>query len=219
MLFPIILHQVVFEREDSESIRVFEPHGLFLTLVTDYFALLNEPRRPWLDADALKEKFHRLTASHHPDVTRDAGFDFSTLNAAYNTLRDPKSRVRHLLELEFPAELSRPLQIPPALGDSFMAIGALLQRLDAFLKKQSEAASPLTAALLAPEKFSLIENVEEQLAVVNERHAKLLDELRALDARWDTEKPGARLAEIYQALLFVAKWSDQLREGTMKLHA
>src|SRR2546430_1418750 len=137
----------------------------------DCFAIFDEPRRPWLDTDVLKEKFHALTTAHHPDVTTDDRVDFAALNAAYNTLRDPRARLRHLLELEAPGELSRPQQIQSALADLFMHIGALLHRLDIFLKKQSEAASPLAAALLAPEKFSLRDEIEKQLAIIEQHHA------------------------------------------------
>ena len=45
--------------------------------MTDHFATLGEPRRPWLDAEALKEKFHRLSGTVHPD--RVHGADEATL--------------------------------------------------------------------------------------------------------------------------------------------
>ena len=38
----------------------------------DYFALLNEPRRPWLDADLLKQKFLALASDLHPDRVHNA---------------------------------------------------------------------------------------------------------------------------------------------------
>ena len=40
--------------------------------MTDYFALLNEPRRPWLDADLLKQTFLTLSAGAHPDKIHSA---------------------------------------------------------------------------------------------------------------------------------------------------
>jgi hypothetical protein len=35
--------------------------------MTDYFALLQTPRRPWVDAEKLKENFQLLSARVHPD--------------------------------------------------------------------------------------------------------------------------------------------------------
>jgi DnaJ-domain-containing protein 1 len=189
------------------------------TFVTDHFAIFNEPRRPWLDPEALKEKFHALTSEHHPDVARDAAVDFAALNAAYNTLLDPRARLRHLLELESPEALARSRQIPGAIADLFVQIGKQRQALDAFLRKQSEAASPLARALLAPEKFAALEELENVLATLNDHQSRFLDELRSLDATWQRDKPGAlpRLAEIFQGLSYVSKWTEQVREGIVKL--
>ena len=33
----------------------------------DYFALLEEERRPWIDPEKIKETFHRLSREQHPD--------------------------------------------------------------------------------------------------------------------------------------------------------
>ena len=41
--------------------------------MTDYFALLNEPRRPWLDPEPLKDKFLALSATVHPDRVHNLG--------------------------------------------------------------------------------------------------------------------------------------------------
>jgi hypothetical protein len=36
--------------------------------MTDYFALLQQPRQPWLEPEQLKQKYQQLTlASHRPD--------------------------------------------------------------------------------------------------------------------------------------------------------
>jgi hypothetical protein len=34
----------------------------------DHFAALSEPRRPWLDLEKLKNRFHILAAARHPDT-------------------------------------------------------------------------------------------------------------------------------------------------------
>ena len=78
----------------------------------DYFALLRTPRRPWLDADSIKQTFFTLSAELHPDRvhTADAAEKHTAnersaeLNAAYQCLREPRERLRHLLELELRAQ-------------------------------------------------------------------------------------------------------------------
>jgi curved DNA-binding protein CbpA len=74
----------------------------------DNFALLGQPRLPWLDPVALKAAFLEQSARLHPDRVQAAGAEekaaatarFAELNAAYNCLREPKERLLHLLELE-----------------------------------------------------------------------------------------------------------------------
>ena len=121
--------------------------------MTDCFALLGEPRRPWLDPDALKEKFHKLGAAHHPDVAKTNDVDFSAINAAYVTLLDPKSRIRHLLELEFPDAPARDLQAPPPdILAIFETVARERREATDFFKKRATLQSPLEIALAAPEK-------------------------------------------------------------------
>src|SRR5271169_2956497 len=98
--------------------------------MTDNFALLSELRRPWLDTNALKQKFLALSASAHPDKIHSAGEleksgaakSFAELNAAYNCLAEPKSRLLHLLELELGAKPKEIQQIPAALADLFAEV-------------------------------------------------------------------------------------------------
>ena len=119
--------------------------------MTDYFAALNEPRRPWLDAEALKKKFLSLSADAHPDrvhtlppAEREAATrHYAELHAAYNCLRDAKQRLRHLLELERgikPAEIQ---DIPESLMGFFMEVGRLCREVDSFLAEKAKVTSPL----------------------------------------------------------------------------
>ena len=182
----------------------------------DAFTLFDLPRRPWLNADRLKDEFHRRSATQHPDAGGDAD-GFTQLNAAHQILRDPVARVRHLLELEAPATLASAQAIPPDLAEVFMQIGALRRALDVFWKRNAQASSPLARALLAPDKIALRTNVESLIESVAGRHTGVLDELRALDETWKTARPTTRLAEILYSLSFLGKWEDQLRNDLLKL--
>jgi hypothetical protein len=83
----------------------------------DHFALLEQPRKPWLDVDLLKEKYHALARVSQPD---------EKLNEAYRVLRDPKSRLEYLLG---PNERTSD-SVPNELVDLFMAIAPVLHKID-----------------------------------------------------------------------------------------
>ena len=117
----------------------------------DYFALLDEPRRPWLDADRLKKKFLTISATAHPDRVHtatpaekeSANQRFTELNAAFNCLREPKDRLRHLLELELGAKPKDLQEIPPDLADLFLEVARLRQEASAVIAEKAKTTSPM----------------------------------------------------------------------------
>src|SRR5882724_876065 len=119
--------------------------------MTDCFALLEEAHRPWLDPDSLKQKFLTLSALVHPDRAHNsneteknaAHLRYMEMNAAYNCLRDPKERLRHLLELERGARPNDLQQIPPDLMDVFMEVSRICRDTDSFLTEKAKVSSPL----------------------------------------------------------------------------
>lgn len=189
-------------------------------MITDCFALLNESRRPWLDPDALKEKFHALTAAHHPDVAGGSGVDFTALNTAYQTLRDPKTRLRHLLELEFPEKLTaQQQQVPDDILSLFSLMGKHRQTIDGFLAKQAKAKTPLERALLASEKNACCKSAKKTLAMLAQKQEGILMQLQFIDTVWADDKANSAnaLLDIYQGISYVGKWIDQAREDAMKM--
>lgn len=186
----------------------------------DHFAALDQPRRPWLEAGALKDCFHRLSTMLHPDVpgTGDAA-RFAALNAAYATLRDPAARVRHLFEIEAPAPPALSPAPPAELADLFMRQAALHQRLTAFRAQRAAAANPLARALLAGEVASLRRDAESAQTHLDTAHEQRLSDLRALDARWSLRDPARydQLAAVQRQLAFLGKWRAQLREALFQL--
>lgn len=184
--------------------------------MTDYFALLGQPRHPWLDPDILKDAFHRLAATLHPDAT-GSGDDaaFSELNSAYSALRDPALRLRHLLELEHPGALATAREIPAGLADLFMRIGGARRRLDAFLERERAADSALARAMLAAEKRHIRADWSELKTTVDAAHSTELDRLQTLDQSGSAS--GEKLAGLHQQFAYLSRWTAQIREATLAL--
>ena len=198
------------------------PRGIACTqsqCMPDHFATLAQLRRPWIDEAALKDAFHRASAQQHPDIAVGSGDNAAALNAAYAVLRDPATRLRHLLELEWPDAQSAPAGIAPEIADLFGNIAALRQTGTALAKKEAAAQSPLARALLAGEHAVHRHELETALANLAAAETAALEELRALDAAWDerNETTRNRLAAVQQRFAFLAKWQAQLREDLFRL--
>lgn len=196
-------------------------------MADDFFAWLGVPRRPWLDPEEVKDRFHALSREHHPDQ-QAAGSNpetdaaFARLNTAQAALRDPKTRLRCLLELEHPEiKVSGPAAVPGTLADLFAPTLELMQKIDALLAKKAAVQSALARALLAREEFGLQEAAQERMAALETLHATALEELRAFDVRWEPRPPDAAeaLHAFYQRFAYLSRWTDQLRERLFQLGA
>jgi hypothetical protein len=184
----------------------------------DHFAAFTLPRRPWLDSEVIKNRFHELSAQQHPDVAAaGTSNDFSRLTKAYAVLREPGARLRHLLELEYP-EVPTPQQIPPGLAEHFMTVATLQREIQVFAHQQSSATS-LTRALAASEGFSLQRDVEKAITILDLQLTRALELLRAEDQLWEKRdaETGRRLALLHQELAFLTKWTADLRERLLSL--
>jgi DnaJ-domain-containing protein 1 len=202
--------------------------------MVDYFSLLNEPRRPWLDPDALKQKFISLSNESHPDrvhnaspaVKDDAQLRSTSLNAAYRCLRDPKDRLRHLLELELGAKPKDIQSIPQDLMDLCLEVSQLCRQTDTFLAEKHAATSPLVHVQI----FERSQDWTEKLMVLqkrlNSRREDLEAELKGIDAGWvNIQGPRAparsttlqRLEQMYRLFSYFARWGGQLQERIVQL--
>lgn len=193
----------------------------------DCFALLSEPRRPWLDPVALKARFLALSARVHPDKAAPAdrnavGATFADLNAAYHCLTEPKSRLLHLLELERghkPADLQ---EIPAALAYSFAEIAAACRSADAFLSERSRATSPLLQVQWFGRGQEWVETLNALQRKLTVFHHRLLETLKTLDLAW-MQNAGSRdgllaqLEDLYRLFGYSNRWHSQIRERLVQL--
>jgi DnaJ-domain-containing protein 1 len=199
--------------------------------MTDNFALLNEPRRPWIDPDALKQKFLGLVSDAHPDRVHNASESekakvtkrYAQLNTAYNCLAESKLRLLHLLELELGAKPKDIQQIPAALADLFAEIAAVSHRADGFLAEKSRVTSPLLQIQLFERGQNWIEKLNALQKKLNEMREKLMNELKSLDQKWIAGDAVSRreilpkLEELYRLFGYFNRWNGQIQERIVQL--
>jgi len=152
----------------------------------DYFSFLGLPRKLTISAPELERRFRELSRKFHPDYyynaspsERLASLERSSyLNDAYRTLRNPVSRVEHLLAIEgLPSSTSNQgtTQVPPALLEEVFALNEELDE----IREQREAGSD-PAALSAR-----LEAARKPIDRKREEHERQLQELSAL---WDSQE-------------------------------
>jgi hypothetical protein len=199
--------------------------------MTDNFALLNEARRPWLDADSLKQKFLALSANLHPDRIHSASESdktdstkkFTELNTAFNCLVEPKQRLLHLLELELGAKPKDIQTIPSALADLFAEVSMVCRSVDGFLAEKGKVTSPLLQVQLFERGQDWVEKLNVLQRKLNELREKLTEELKSLDAQWISADAASRkeilprLEELYRLFGYFNRWHNQIQERVVQL--
>lgn len=199
--------------------------------MTDNFALFDEPRRPWLDLDSLKQKFFVLSAKFHPDKIHSPGDteksagakQFAQLNAAYNCLAEPKSRLLHLLELELGAKPKEIQQIPPALADLFAEVANTCKNADSFLAGKSKVTSPLLQVQLFGRAQEWIEKLNLLREKLDGLRGRLMEELKSLDEKWIADNLESRVGllekmeELYRLFGYFNRWNGQIQERAVQL--
>ena len=203
--------------------------------MTDYFALLEEPRRPWLDPERVREKFLTLSAHAHPDRAHgaseaekgEATQRFAELNAAYNCLREPQKWLLHLLELESGARPGEIQQIAPESMQFFLRVGQLCRDVDAFLAQRGRVIAPVLKVEMFERAQEWLQKVNQLQTVLAARREALEAELNQLDVAWDLAPaagperaralPLAALERLWRDFSYLAKWSAQLQERVAQL--
>jgi molecular chaperone HscB len=137
---------------------------------SDYFAMLELPRKLWFEMSALERKFLQLSWKLHPDNFVNASPEereislrqSSELNDAYRTLRDPIARVEYLLAVEgMRKEGENKQTAPPELLEEVFELNESLDELRAARASRGDTAS-LKQRLEAAEK-----NFQQKLAEVD----------------------------------------------------
>jgi len=204
--------------------------------MSDDFALLDEPRRPWVDPEQLRSKFLRLSTVVHPDhfhavadeEKRALTQQFADLNAAYNRLREPRERLRYLLELELGAKPKDVQRIPPGTMDLFLAVGQLCRDTDTFLAGKAKATSPMLKVSLFEQGLEWTDKLNALQRKINAKRETLDEELKTFNATWESAPavgsparipalPLERLEQVYRVFSYIARWTEQIQERVVQL--
>jgi molecular chaperone HscB len=149
----------------------------------DYFGFLGLPRKLVLDPGELEQRFRELSRRFHPDyyynappAERLASLERSSyLNDAYRALRNPISRIDHLLAVEgLPSVKSEEgaAKVPPGLLEEVFDLN---EELDAIREARESGADPA----------SLRARLQSARAPIDAKRAAHEREVDSLSARWD----------------------------------
>ena len=199
--------------------------------MTDFFALLGQPRQPWLDEDALKAVFHEQSSTLHPDrfhgaddAARElAGRNYSELNSAYQCLREPKDRLAHLLELESGRKPGGIQSVPAEAMKLFAQVGQLCRETDAFLAERAQATSPMLKVRQFERGLDWTDRIQALLKMLNEQREALHAKLRSMNELWAVADAGSiaaslpALEDIHARLSYLNRWMAQLQERFTQL--
>lgn len=174
--------------------------------MTDYFALFQEARRPWLDPEKLKEKYFALVRERPPDAE---------LNEAFRVLGNPQLRLQHLLQLQGVDQNVR-REIPSSLADLFWETGQLLRAVDGWQSKNADTQSALSRALLGGERLKLQEAVRALEARLDAAYETELEKLRTSQLE-NSPNDERNLLQLHDAFAYLTRWRDQVQERRLLL--
>ena len=188
-------------------------------MVSDYFAVLRQPRRPWIDPEQLKQAYQQLTFDRHPDRIEGAepGPEFAEITEAYRVLSNPKLRLQHLLGLE--GIKSESSKIPAEIAELFMNTASLVSQIDQVLQRRDAATTALSKSMLRPEILALQQRASDALNDLNQLYAESLENLQRLNEPWvnDSGQTASELDNFAQRFGYLDKWIGQLREKQFQL--
>jgi molecular chaperone HscB len=154
----------------------------------DYFAFLGLPRRLQIDPKELERRFRELSRQVHPDYfynatpsERLASLERSSyLNDAFRTLRQPVTRIEHLLAIEGlppPRSEEGTAKVPPALLEEVFALN---EELDGIREEREGGAEPAV----------LRERLQAARAPIERKQAEHEARIGTLSREWDERLEG-----------------------------
>jgi curved DNA-binding protein CbpA len=190
--------------------------------MTDFFALFDQPRQPWLEPNVIKEKYHQLTRLAHPDAASSkTDIEFEAINEGYRVLSDTRLRIQHLLALDGRSRRTGESAVPGDLQDLFLEIGPLTQKTQRYLGDTAGASSALTRSLRQSEALELRSRIKRLLDALVHLLESCLAELQKLNEVWEHDRSRAalQLQILHDRMSYLSRWVTQLRELEFQLTA
>ncbi len=188
--------------------------------MNDCFAILALPRTASLDEEKLRHAYAEKSRTAHPDHGGNDVLAAET-NAAFETLRAPEKRLKHLLEIAASetAKQWRTVPLDNAMMNLFSKLGAALEVSAKFVEKKSKAQSALAKALLVNEEMQQREALEQIGFEIERRRSELEQQLPALDVSLvnHDESVWPQVAAMRAKFAYLSKWQTQVRERLLAL--
>jgi hypothetical protein len=167
----------------------------------------------------------------HPDRVHSLGASERTaaqdryieLNAAYQCLRETRSRIRHLLSLELGAAPGDIKQIPEPLMQEFFNVGSECRAADALLKEKEQITSPLLKVAWFQKAQERSDSLLDMARQLGAKRDALVDRAKLIDENWNSlrdERGVAELKElenVHHGLGFYERWMAQIQERITQL--
>jgi curved DNA-binding protein CbpA len=186
----------------------------------DFFAVLGLPLASALDEQRLHRAYTERSRIAHPDHGGSEALA-AQLNAAYETLRHPEKRIKHLLELAGPPEAKawRTVPLDESMMSLFSELGKAVESSTKFLERKAKASSALAKALLTGEEMQHRAVLEGIGFEIEKRKSEMEAQLPLVDAALASAEPDAwkQVASMQARFAYFAKWQTQVRERLLAL--
>lgn len=161
----------------------------------NYFSFLGFKKQLNLDLDELEHRFFELSKEYHPDyfsngseVEKEISMErASFLNSAYKVLKDPISRAKYLLKLEWGEVSEDKKRVPPEI---LMEVMELQEKIETITSESDNN-----------RKDELNTEVEGIKIELENKMKGLNSELKNLFIKWDGSLSGNTLTDEKQSIL------------------
>ncbi len=191
--------------------------------MTDYFALLGQPRRAWLDPEELKRAFHEKTRQAHPDAreagTRGTDAEFAAINEAWRILQRSEAPTASSAQ-PGGARAGRGGR-PTAAGDrgNVRRVADATQGAGRVVQEAAATTNPLSRSLVQTKIVIAGRRVSDALDRLRQMLGEAESELRSLNEGMDAASEDwlARCERLYFRFAYLTRWIAQLEEKQTQL--